>query len=110
MRANNCTLKNLLFNQCRNVDPNPLGSVINDASPGSRSIIEYGSGSMSTKIIEKNFCSRQLICIQKICKMFLATMPVTQVSVKRLFSALKLLKSELRNKPKDDIGDVQGDL
>ena len=33
----------------------------------------------------------------------LATMPVTQVSVKRLFSALKLLKSDLRSKLKDDI-------
>ena len=34
-------------------------------------------------------------------------MPVTQVSVERLFSALKLLKSDLRNKLKDDIiGDV----
>ena len=37
----------------------------------------------------------------------LATMPVTQVSVERLFSALKLLKSDLRNKLKDDIiGDI----
>ena len=33
----------------------------------------------------------------------LATMPVTQVSVERLFSALKLLKSDLRSKLKDDI-------
>ena len=37
----------------------------------------------------------------------LATMPVNQVSMQRIFSALKLLKSELRNKLKDDfIGDV----
>ena len=35
----------------------------------------------------------------------LATMPVTQVSVERLFSALKILKSDLRNKLKDDIID-----
>lgn len=35
--------------------------------------------------------------------LLLATMPVTQVSVERLFSALKLLKSDLRNKLKEDI-------
>ena len=35
--------------------------------------------------------------------LLLATMPVTQVSVERLFSALKLLKSDLRNRLKEDI-------
>ena len=35
--------------------------------------------------------------------LLLKTMPVTQVSVERLFSALKLLKSDLRNKLKEDI-------
>ncbi len=35
--------------------------------------------------------------------MLYVTMPVTQVSVERLFSALKLLKSDLRNRLNDDI-------
>ena len=44
--------------------------------------------------------------LQEVARL-LATMPVTQVSVERLFSALKLLKSDLRNKLKDDIiGDI----
>ena len=33
----------------------------------------------------------------------LSSMPVTQVSVERLFSALKLMKSDLRSALKDDI-------
>ena len=40
--------------------------------------------------------------LQEVARL-LATMPVTQVSVERLFSALKLLKSDLRSKLKDDI-------
>ena len=33
----------------------------------------------------------------------LYTMPVTQVSVERMFSALKLYKTDLRSRLKDDI-------
>lgn len=35
--------------------------------------------------------------------LLLTTLPVTQVSVERLFSALKLLKSDRRNRLKEDI-------
>ncbi len=36
----------------------------------------------------------------------LYSMPVTQVSVERLFSALKIFKSDLRNRLKEDVLDA----
>jgi len=77
------------------MDPDPVGSVFNRL-PGSGSEIEYGFRIRSYINEDLQGVSRQL-----------ATMQVTQVSVDCLFSALKLLKSDLRNELNDDdIGDV----
>jgi len=73
--------------ETRDVDADPFGPVFN-ASPGSEN---------DKKKLLLEAINLYLKDLQDV-SLLLATMPVTQVSMEKIFSALKLLKSDLRNK------------
>ena len=72
------------------MDPDPLGSVFN-ASPGSGSVIEYGSGTKGRKMMKKTFIEAIILYPDDLQDdpRLLATMPATQVSEEQLFTSIK---------------------